>query len=102
MLCSLCKGSHPLWARAIPKSSRSSRRVFEVGEGSTREPPPAPVPKGKGRREGSKGRGRAGTGPRRARVRAHALTRASSLASPPHTHHGFQAVSSAEGPAGRI
>lgn len=89
MLCSLCKGSHPLWARAIPKSSRSSRRVFEVGEGSTREPPPRPRAKrqgSKGRVEGQgQGRGRAGTGPRRARVRAHALTRASSLASPP-TH----------------
>lgn len=77
MLCSLCKGSHPLWARAIPKSSRSSRRVFEVGEGSTREPSPPPCQKarveGKGRRAGAgQGQGRDRTEARaRARARAH-------------------------------
>lgn len=89
MLCSLCKGSHPLWARAIPKSSRSSRRVFEVGEGSTREPPPAPVPKGKGRREGSKGRGRAGAGQgqdRGARACARTRSHAPPPWHPPPTH----------------
>lgn len=88
MLCSLCKGSHPLWARAIPKSSRSSRRVFEVGEGSTREPP-HPVPKGKGRREESKGRGRAGAGQgqdRGARACARTRSHAPPPWHPPPTH----------------
>lgn len=86
MLCSLCKGSHPLWARAIPKSSRSSRRVFEVGEGSTREPPPRP----RAKRQGSKGRvegqgqGRDRT-EARARARARAHTRLLPGIPPTHT-----------------
>lgn len=89
MLCSLCKGSHPLWARAIPKSSRSSRRVFEVGEGSTREPPPPLCQKarveGKGRRAGAgQGQGRDRT-EARARARARAHTRLLP-GIPPHTH----------------
>lgn len=90
MLCSLCKGSHPLWARAIPKSSRSSRRVFEVGEGSTREPPPPPPcqkarVEGKGQRAGAgQGQGRDRT-EARARARARAHTRLLPGIPPPHT-----------------
>lgn len=85
MLCSLCKGSHPLWARAIPKSSRSSRRVFEVGEGSTREPSPPPCQKarveGKGRRAGA-GQGQ----DRGARACARTRSHAPPPWHPPHTH----------------